>query len=338
VAQIAAAGGAVRSITVRTGPADPDALASTRLAVRLGLVHEVVDVTGEEVSGLADRIVENMDLPTHDGFNSWIVSRAAHEAGLVVALSGLGGDELFGGYPSFRDLPRVVRGLGVAGSVPRRARRLAGSAASSRRPGGPLAKGAVAPRGLAGAYGVMRAMFGPQELDRLGVVKWIGRSDARRALMIEEPAERDPIDRVAAAEIANYLVDQLLRDTDQMSMAHSLEVRVPLLDDRFAATVLSAPAHVRCQPNKQILRRAADLDEPAPKRGFTLPFDDWTRGPLLPFLEEGLISEELPLSWLLDRTGRAALLQAFLEGRTHWSRPWSIAVLRWWCALRGLDW
>jgi asparagine synthase (glutamine-hydrolysing) len=148
------------------------------------------------------------------------------------------------------------------------------------------------------------------------------------------PAE----DRVTALELGAYLGDQLLRDTDQMSMAHSLEVRVPLLDDEVVRVALALPPQTRRARGKALLARAAGIESQAVKRTFTLPFDRWLKGPLAETLREGLLSEDLPFGDLLDPDWRQRLLLAFEEGRTHWSRPWAVAVLRLWPGANGLNW
>ena len=124
-----------------------------------------------------------------------------------------------------------------------------------------------------------------------------------------------------------------------MSMAHSLEVRVPLLDDRVVDVALATPSDVRNRPQKALLRRAVGAPGPVgPKLGFTLPFETWMRGPLREPVREALLSEELPLAWLIEARGRAALWRAFEERRVHWSRPWAIAMLRRWATVHELRW
>jgi asparagine synthase (glutamine-hydrolysing) len=148
----------------------------------------------------------------------------------------------------------------------------------------------------------------------------------------------DPKDRVCLLELSHYLSDQLLRDTDQMSMAHSLEVRVPLLDDPVVRLALALPAAVRLEPGKGLLVKAAGLNRPAAKRCFTLPFDAWMRGPLKEVVREGLLSEDLPFRHLVPAAMRQRVWTAFELGKTHWSRPWAIAVLRLWPAANGFQW
>jgi asparagine synthase (glutamine-hydrolysing) len=138
-------------------------------------------------------------------------------------------------------------------------------------------------------------------------------------------------------ETANYLPDQLLRDTDQMSMAHSLEVRVPLLDDSVVRVALALPASLRTAAGKRMLVAAAG-GHPVEKRPFALPFRAWLRGPLREPVREALLSQGLPFAAEVPLAFRRNVWRSFEEGRTHWSRPWSLAVLRLWPGSNGLRW
>jgi asparagine synthase (glutamine-hydrolysing) len=340
VARMAARAGAVRSLTV-TFPDDgsDEGVASAKLADELGLRHEAVPVTGAEVSARLDDIALAMDQPTADGVNTWLVSRAARDVGLVVALSGVGGDELFGGYPSFHQVPQVERAAGILHLTPWVARRAAADAAAGLWPGGRATRTLTAQPGIGPAYRAVRGLFGLGDLERLGVLPWIGEHDLSRRFDPPDPPSGDQADQVAFLELTRYLHNQLLRDTDQMSMAHSLEVRVPLLDDRVVEVALATPSGVRNRPHKALLRRAVGAPgSVGPKLGFTLPFDTWMPGSLREPVREALLSEELPLGWLIGARGRAALWGAFEERRVHWSRPWAIAALRRWAAVHELRW
>ena len=340
LARVAAqAQGELRSLTV-SFPDDvrDEGREAAALASTLGLQHQEVEVRGEEAAGALSEIVQAMDQPTADGVNTWFVSRAAHQAGLVVALSGVGGDELFGGYPTFTQVPRAASVAAGLHALPAAARHAAAGLAARREPGGRVTRLLSASRGMGGAYRAVRGLFGMHDLERFGVVDWIGEAEATRMFTPMDPCLGSPGDDVVALELSGYLRNQLLRDTDQMAMAHSLEVRVPLLDDRVVAAALAIPPSVRNLPGKEVLRRATGVPDGGVKRGFTLPIDVWMRGPLREPIRAAVCSDDLPFSWLLDGAHRRRLWTAFEEGRTHWSRPWAIGALRLWADGRGLRW
>ncbi len=270
-------------------PLDEGPLAA-EVARRLGTRHVERTVGREDFLGAWRGALAAMDQPTIDGFNVWLVSRAAHEAGLKVVLSGLGGDELFGSYPSFSDVPRLVRaarlGRRVPGLValwPPLAR-----AAFAGRPklAGALRHGATLP----GAYFLRRALFLPEELPAL-----LGREAAVEALAAYDPvadagkvlAQRNGHAGAGGAwravqlmETAQYMRNQLLRDADWASMAHSIELRVPLVDaelHRQAAAVGCEPA--RSRGKAALARRLApELPEAVLRRaktGFYVPVTEW---------------------------------------------------------------
>jgi asparagine synthase (glutamine-hydrolysing) len=139
-------------------------------------------------------------------------------------------------------------------------------------------------------------------------------------------------------ESQHYLANQLLRDTDQMSMAHSLEVRVPLLDDEVVRLAWSIPPSTRNSAHKELLALAAGVAPGSRKLGFTLPMDKWIRGPLNSTVREALLSAELPFGDLIPLKFRKRLWEQFAARRTHWSRPWAIAVLRLWPGAQAMGW
>ncbi len=327
VTGIAAKLASIRALTVTFPDIGGDeGYQAARLASRVGAEHQAVPVEGREVSDNFEEILRAMDQPTADGVNSWIVSQAARKSGLVVALSGVGGDELFGGYPSFALVPRIARlqrGLRV---LPYPARAATAKLAGRVSPGGKLSRVLPGDGSYTDAYRAVRGIFPPGAFG--GIPYW---EVARPAL------NKHPSDRVSSLEMTHYLANHLLRDTDQMSMAHSLEVRVPLLDDRVVEMATSIPADIRMAEGKALLARATGLEPSLFKRGFTLPFDVWLRGPLSGVLREGLLSAELPFGDLIEERMRRRLLSAFEAGRIHWSRPWAVAVLRLWPVANGLS-
>ncbi len=253
------------------GRRDDEAPLAARFANEIGTRHTTRVITRNEFHADLPRFFERMDQPTIDGVNTWFVSKAVHEAGVKVALSGLGGDELFGGYPSFANVPKMVR----FAQLP-----LAATAARLflRHPKTKLIPtiGATWP----GAWFLQRGLFMPDELAEIlgkaqaqeGLARLSLPDQVRRAL---EPDPCTPFGRVATMEASLYMRNQLLRDADWASMAHSVEVRTPLVDAALLRQV--APLLLECQRDcKEVL--AAILPpwlRDRAKTGFFVPMQQW---------------------------------------------------------------
>lgn len=263
---------------------------ASRVATRYGVRHTVRDLTRPEFLAEMPRLFAAMDQPSVDGVNSYFISKAAADIGLKVALSGTGGDELFGGYTSFRDIPRWmpitsvlsrIPGLGV--SVYRLNQLLARTSRHISPKMGEIVRYGSS---YAGAYFVKRGRFLTSELSSL-----VGEEIAREGLerldplrIIECAVTPDPgsaFARVSALESSLYLRNQLLRDMDWASMAHSLEVRVPLVDAHLLQRI--APVLVtRRGRGKHLLADAPHPPLPVEvrnrrKTGFTVPIKEWLR-------------------------------------------------------------
>jgi asparagine synthase (glutamine-hydrolysing) len=265
------------------GTADDEAPTAEAAARLLGSDHVTTRIGREEFVDLLDSFIQSMDQPTIDGLNTYLVSRCAAAQGLKVALSGLGGDELFGGYPSFKQIPRLLRwGKAVApfrvfGSSTERILRLVGSNLFPPKVAGLLSHSGD----IASAYLLRRALFLEGELELLIDESWLkeglAKLSSRRELM-KTLSEKSGIHaQVAVLESCWYMRNQLLRDTDWSSMAHSLEVRVPFVD--FALLKRLAPAIASpMPPTKQDLAACASLPKSVvsrPKTGFTTPVRKW---------------------------------------------------------------
>jgi len=270
------------------GRDNDEAPLATVVAQQYGVPHTIRDLTLADFRAELPRIFAAMDQPTVDGLNSYFISKAAADLGLKVALSGTGGDELFGGYTSFRDIPRWMPITSVLSRIPGLGEgvyRLNSALARRSRHVSPK-MGEILRHGssYAGAYLVKRGRFLASELPAV-----LGSEIAAEGLrrldllhLIERTVTPDPgtpYARVAALESSLYLRNQLLRDMDWASMAHSLEVRVPLVDAHLLRRV--APVLVtRRERGKQILANAPqpplpDAIRTRRKTGFTLPIKEW---------------------------------------------------------------
>jgi asparagine synthase (glutamine-hydrolysing) len=226
-----------------------------------------------------------MDQPATDGVNMYLVAKAAAAAGMKTALSGLGGDELWGGYPGFHDIPRMVRALSRAKGFPRLSR-------LCRQVAAPLLKRGISPKyaGLleyggsyAGAYLLRRGLFMPWELPEVmdPDLARAGWEELQPLARLEATIPDTPEDffKVSALEMVWYMRNQLLRVADWAGMAHSLEIRVPLVDivllKKIAPLLASKP-----RPGKLDMagRLAPPLPEAVlrrPKSGFLVPVQRW---------------------------------------------------------------
>jgi asparagine synthase (glutamine-hydrolysing) len=267
--------------------------AAAEVARALGTTHRTLRLTGEDVLNDLPDVLAAVDQPTVDGFNTYFVARTARRAGLTVALSGVGGDELFGGYASFRDVSRAMRWHARLGGL-RWAGRLA--AGVFARAGGRGAAKAAAmldrPPSAAQMYLLRRELF--LTADRRALLPlppesdpWSGVPRDLLADLKERSRGLDAFNRVSLFELTAYLRNMLLRDADVFSMAHGLEIRVPLLDHRLVEEAAALPGELK-QPDprpKPLLLDAVGPRLPRhvhtlPKRGFTFPWAAWLRGPL----------------------------------------------------------
>jgi asparagine synthase (glutamine-hydrolysing) len=349
----AAQSGPIRTCSMVFEEAEYNEARYARAVARaVGAEHHERVVTADEVRKELEHVVGAMDQPTIDGVNTYFVAQTARQAGLTVALSGLGGDELFGGYSNtFQGVPRVWRAVRTARRVPGGARLM--QAGLRALAGGSrwlkVAEALARPASAASAYLACRGLFTPNEVRSLvGPELWAAASatfDPLRAIneALGEggdvgngwcPTRAGAFGWVSRAELSLYTHNQLLRDTDVMSMAHGLEVRVPLLDHVLVEGVLRLPPAVHRNGGrpKALLQAALGDRLPAPirarraKQGFTFPFAEWLRGPL----RETCAEWDRSLAGLLRAEAVAAVEQAWATGRAHWSRPWALAVLGGW--------
>jgi asparagine synthase (glutamine-hydrolysing) len=323
-----------------------EAAIARRTAATFGTTHSEVMLSGDDMLARLAEAVGALDQPTMDGINSYFVSASARAAGLKVALSGLGGDEVFGGYTSFRRTPQYERMARAGGHMPAGVRSAMAAAMSSA--GGRFMSGDAARKIgalwkdsdlLPDPYYFNRLVFTPQQLTNLMRGEVATNSPWRDWLQVSSRRARelDSFAAVSCLEAESYLVNTLLRDTDSMSMAHSLEVRVPFLDHPLVEYVTHLPQRVKLgdgTPKALLIAAMADLLPGEvvnqPKRGFTFPWAEWLRGPLKESVEQGLSNLSPTLAEIVNGKTARAVWQSYLDGKTSWSRPWTLYVLNEW--------
>jgi asparagine synthase (glutamine-hydrolysing) len=287
--EVAAVGAELRTVTLGfeeyRGTAEDETVLAERTARLLGARHQTLWVSRRDFEDECRTILAAMDQPSCDGINTYFVSRAARAAGLKVALSGVGGDELFASYPSFQQVPRLaatlgrVPGVGVLGRLFRPLLTPVARLGFPPKLTGLLEHGGT----LTGAYLLRRGLYLPAEVDRIldpefaaAGLRDLATGDALRATVGRLGTDRF---RVSALEMSWYMRGQLLRDTDWASMAHSLEVRTPFVDRVLLETAAPLLAGRDPPPKKALLEAG---DEPhfralanKPKTGFAVPVTQW---------------------------------------------------------------
>ena len=327
-----------------------------QVASALGTHHTEILLTEQDFLARLEPALNSLDQPSFDGLNSFFMSHAVRDAGFTVALVGSGGDELFGGYSSFRDLPRMLAANRLIDLAPPTARQwlasgIRRSLQSSRQAYEPQTRWAKLPDMIAAGptacdlYQLAYALFLPanQRALRAG-----GASDAgllsglppqRYRLLAQETADRSDLGAIAMLEQRLFLGERLLRDTDATSMAASIETRLPLVDTALLSVVLRLPEASRFQPVrlKALLRRTGlkGLDPQLfnrPKSGFELPFDRWLRQALGREIEATLLDAAAVSHAGLDAAEVRRLWMAFKAGAKglYWTRLWALySLIRW---------
>lgn len=327
------------------------------VASKFGTEHHEIVLPEARLMEMLPEALQAMDRPTMDGINTYVVSKAVQDAGVKVALSGLGGDELFAGYPSFHralqmqklsNLPSAIRS--AASSVGHVA--LNGSARN--RKFWDMVGSDCSPFA---AYSLSRQLFSPAEISSLlqqGAGSWEQGSQAWRTKnaaasvgdgsQLHAPCSMprlDPINEVSLLELTGYMQNTLLRDTDQMSMAHALEVRVPFVDSEVVSYVMSLPGEWKVDGNRPKPLLVDALGDLLPeeiwkrrKMGFTLPFQRWMQAGLLGEIESNLADGQMA-NLGLDQESVGKIWSAFKAKpkQEAWSRSWALYVLARWAEI-----
>jgi asparagine synthase (glutamine-hydrolysing) len=308
----------LRTFTVGFHERDYDeSWSAQRVAERYGTRHTPVVLSEAEVISKISAGVRNMDLPSADGLNTFVISQAVAQTGVKVVLSGLGGDELFGGYRSFKVLSRAEKLSWLFGFLP--------NGLASKLFGRRAAQLVQQNLDLRERYEVLRAFWSKQELHHLGIENEI-------PFRTSDPGRQfSTLTRISVLELGGYMQSTLLRDGDAMSMANSLEMRVPFLDHQFVELCVSLGVAGRGVKH-MLVRLASDL---LPleltnrrKQGFVLPLDEWMRGPLRSFVNEGLHC--LDESGIVRQDVLSGLRNDFEGRRLSWARLWQFVVLGYW--------
>ncbi len=296
-----------------------------------GAQHHEMELSESELLEQMPAALAAMDQPTMDGINTFVISRAVSRAGMKVALSGLGGDELFAGYPSHRR----ARAARLAARIPQRGRQGLARAGRWVLAGPRFTKGwdlLASDCKPGSAYRVSRRLFDDFAIRALTLLA---------PLAPEEPGgefDGDEVNTVSRLEMEGYMTGLLLRDTDCMSMANSLEVRVPFIHDPLARYVLRLPGRrkLRRSVPKSLLVEAMRGSIPKyiwhrRKMGFTFPFDRWMRSAFCSEIRAVFSDRKLSQAVGLSSGEIQKFWQGFLAGSVRWSKPWSLYVLLRWC-------
>lgn len=327
-----------------------------QVATAIGTRHTEILLTEQDFLARLEPALNSLDQPSFDGLNSFFMSHAVRDAGFTVALVGSGGDELFGGYSSFRDLPRMQQVNRLIASAPsitrqwlacgvRRIQQSSGQAYEPQTRWAKLPDMIAAGPAACDLYQLAYALFLPANQRALRAVRasdsglLSGLPPERYRQLAQEMASRSDLGAIAMLEQRLFLGERLLRDTDATSMAASIETRLPLVDTALLSVVHRLPDTIRFHPVrlKALLRRTGlkGLDPQLfnrPKSGFELPFDRWLRQALGQEIEATLLDAAAVSGAGLDAAEVRRLWMAFKAGAKglYWTRLWALySLIRW---------
>lgn len=284
-----------------------------KIAHHFGADHTEYQVTASFAKNILPKFLRAIDQPSIDGFNTFCVSQLAREQGMKVVLSGLGGDEIFGGYQSFQKIPQMVAWGKKLHALPFTSLGVAlagwGNSPKIKRLGDFLSHTPT----FASAYRSFRGIFSHTESCRI-IEHLLGTKFNDQEQLDNLDNYFTPEDQVSFLEITGYMRNQLLRDSDVMSMNWGLELRVPLVDQALIAAVAPIPSHIRLQAGKKLLvdgvGQIPDWVVNLPKKGFHFPFESWMDDDFGDYFQNLNIPDNISLK--------------------PWYRRWSLAILRYW--------
>ena len=320
------------------------------VADKFQTVHREVLLREHQLLRLLPDAIRSFDQPSMDGVNTYVVAKAVRQAGITVALSGLGGDELFAGYPSFRriarihslppSLKRVVRGALAT-------QKFTSNGSIRRNKFWQLMKSSGCPNDV---YRITRQLFDPETVTALSHFSFENHAASQRHAGAKlHDWFSDPVNEMSVLEMKGYMANTLLRDTDSMSMTHSLEVRVPFIDVDVVRFALSVPGKLKLNggssnASKPLLADAISDLLPSElmsrrKMGFTLPFESWMQSRLREDISAVLLDVDRLQTLGLSDSGFAKVWNQFLRSprAIGWTRPWSLYVLAKWCEVNRVS-
>lgn len=307
-----------------------------QIAEKYKTEHNEIQLSPADFLELLPAALQAMDHPSGDGPNTYVVSKATKEAGISMALTGLGGDELFAGYPVFKQMHRLEE-IKALWKLPFGLRKLAGETLYKMKPGmasGKVRAALAEPNFSFGSnFAYTRRVLLEEQITAL-LAKPQEKTDALVASL--ENGGKNILSTTSRAEMGSYMQNVLLRDADQMSMAHALELRVPFLDYRLVEYVLAVPDAIKYpHSQKKLLTDSLPNILPdniinRPKMGFVFPWAHWLKNELYDLAHHQLM--ELGSTGIFREEAIEKLWQQFKHGdpNVSYSRIWPLVVLSHW--------
>ena len=308
-----------------------------QIAQKFNTQHHEIKLTPNDFLKQLPEALHAIDHPSGDGANSYIVSKATKKEGITMALSGLGGDELFAGYDIFKRYYELEK-KGWLNILP--AKSIVGKivAAKKKSVQGDKMAEILSLDTINGfhAYPINRKLFNPKDFCSLLKEQHHADLFIKNVIRKSETDKKHVLSRVSLFEMQTYMQNVLLRDADQMSMAKALEVRVPFLDHKLVEYVLSVNDDYKYPhtPKKLLVDSVGDLLPEnivnRPKMGFVLPWKEWLKDDLRDFCEEHMI--QFSKRSFVNRESVLIIWNRFLnhDAKISWSRVWHLVVLNHW--------